>query len=150
MGLMMRDDPPKVIDLVNRQFGFPVEGLALSIKELEKEDPDQLPGLSVVLRNVGQTSVKLTVPGWIFFYEVTAIGQDGTQVPLSPFGGELLKPERRTESIPLTLAPGEVHDNELPVGSLLAFKKGRRYSIGVACEVPGGARLQSNEISLRA
>ena len=150
MGLMMRDDPPRVIDLASRHFGVPVEGLALSIKELEKEDPDQLPGLSVVLRNVGPTPLKLTVPGWIFFYEVMAIGQDGTPVPLSPFGRELLKSERKTESIPITLAPGELHDNELPVGSLLGFKKGSGYSIGVACKIPGNVRLQSNEISLRA
>jgi hypothetical protein len=53
MGLVLRDDPPKVIDMAGRAWGEAVNGFALSIREIPKEDPRQQAVLSVVIRNAG-------------------------------------------------------------------------------------------------
>jgi hypothetical protein len=70
MGLIVRDDSPRVIDMTGREWGEPADGLALSIREGKKDDPGQLPVLSVVMRNAGPERKALTIPGWLFFYSV--------------------------------------------------------------------------------
>ena len=89
MGIMVRDDPPKVIDVAARSWGDPVDGFVLSIEQIA-HDENAPPTLSVVLRNVSPAAQTLAIPGWLHYYhfDMTA--------PLSPFGRELLKPERST------------------------------------------------------
>ena len=53
MGLTVKDDRPRVIDMTGREWGESAAGLALSIREMRQDDPRQLPVLSVVLRNAG-------------------------------------------------------------------------------------------------
>ncbi|MES1261304.1 MAG: hypothetical protein ABUS49_06155, partial [Acidobacteriota bacterium] len=49
MGLSMRDDPPKVVDLTIRAWGETKAGLALSILEIPRDDPQALPRISIVI-----------------------------------------------------------------------------------------------------
>ena len=81
LGLIVRDDPPKVVDLTVRAWGAAVDGLALSIREVPHEDPDAQATVSVVLRNVGPAPRSLTVPGWLFFYQFEITGPDGRPPP---------------------------------------------------------------------
>jgi len=149
MGLSVRDDPKRVVDPETRQWGSPVDGFALSIESvLLREDRSVMSNLSVVLRNVSAASKSLVVPGWLFFFHVEMTGPDGTPVPVSSFGGELLKPSRRTERIDVTLAPGALTETQIPVGSIFEMRAKGEYQIEAWCELPGEARLQSNQISI--
>jgi hypothetical protein len=130
MGLILHDDPPKVIHLEGRSWGPTAGGLALSIRSRGSI-------LSVVLRNVSSQPISLTIPGWLFFYQVQI------DAPPSPYGQALLKPERRTEKIALTLKPGEATETDIPIDLLFANPRGHRAK--VTCELPDGARLESNE-----
>jgi hypothetical protein len=149
MGLSVRDDPKKVIDPETRQWGPTLDGFALSIESvLLREDRTVMSNLSVVLRNVSDAAQSLVVPGWLFFFHVEMIGPDGSRVPPSPFGGELLKLKRRTERIELTLAPGALTETQIPVGSIFEMAGRGEYRIEAWCELPDGARLHSNRISV--
>ncbi len=142
MGLVIRDDPPKVIDLAGREWGEPVDGLALSIRALPKEDPRQPAVLSVVIRNAGPAPKSFTAPGWMFFYRAEGL-------PLSAYGAQLLKPERRTEKIEVTLGPGEARETDLPVGALYEMRRAGDYPMRVSCELPDGQALRANLLGAR-
>jgi hypothetical protein len=143
MGLSVRDDPPKVVDLTVRQWGPENGGLALSIAELPREDPAALPTVTVVIRNVGHERKDFTVPGWLFFYEATVRLPDGSLAAVSPFGRQILKPERRTERLDVSLAPGQFSDTEIPIGSIFNLRARGPYTVSVVCET---LSLHSNEI----
>jgi hypothetical protein len=149
-GLTMRDDPRKVIDLAARTWGEQGGWGAVSIELIEQGDPDALPAVSAVLKNAGAQAVSLTVPGWLFFFHAEVTEPDGSQVPLSPFGAQLLKPERRTERIEVALAPGTGTEARIPVGQLFGLRaaaaRKERYGVVVSCELEGGAVVRSNRI----
>jgi hypothetical protein len=142
MGIMVRDDPPKVIDVAARTWGDAMDGFALSIEQIPHGDEDAPPSLSVVLRNVGDAAQTLEIPGWLHFYhfDLTA--------PLSPFGRELLKPERSSERLTVTLQPGETVDTQVPIGSIFTMKQKGEYRTRVSCTLPGGGALLSNTIAI--
>jgi hypothetical protein len=142
MGLILRDDRPRVIDMTGRQWGQTVAGLALSILEATKEDPKQLPVLSVVIRNTGPDRKTLTVPGWLFFYRIE------TTAPPTAYGRELLKPERRDEKIDVALGPGDAKEADLPIGLLYEMRAPGTYHVRLSCQLPDGLTLHSNEIDL--
>jgi hypothetical protein len=142
MGLILRDDRPRVIDMTGREWGQTVAGLALSIREAGKEDPQQLPVLSVVIRNAGLGRKTFTVPGWLFFYRIE------TTAPLTAYGRELLKPERRTEKLDVALGPGDATEADLPVCLLYEMRAPGTYRVRVSCQLPDGLTLRSNEIDL--
>ena len=143
MGLVLRDDPPKVIDMAGREWGETMHGFALSIREIPKEDPRQQAVLSVVIRNGGPEPKTFIVPGWLFFYEV------GIGAPLTAYGSQLLKPERKTERMEVTLAPGDARETDLPLGVLYDIGAGD-YQVRVSCRLPDGTVLTSNEIEVGA
>jgi hypothetical protein len=143
MGLIVRDDSPRVIDMTGREWGEPADGLALSIREGKKDDPGQLPVLSVVMRNAGPERKALTIPGWLFFYEITVSNAQPTA-----YGRELMKPERRTERIELTLGPGDATETDLPIGLLYEMRARGTYRVRVSCHLPDGVTLRSNEIAV--
>ena len=142
MGIMVRDDPPKVIDVAARAWGDPVDDFVLSIEQIQQEDSDTPPSISVVLRNVGSAAQTLTIPGWLHFYhfDMTA--------PLSPFGRELLKPERSNERFTVTLQAGDTVDTQVPIGSIFTMKEKGEYRTRVSCTLPGGGTLLSNTIAI--
>jgi hypothetical protein len=140
MGLILRDDPPKVIEMTGREWGETVHGLALSIREIPQEDPRRQTVLSVVIKNGGTEPQTFIVPGWLFFYELQL------DAPLTAYGSQLLKPERKTERIEITLAPGGARETDLPVGVLYDLRTSGDCRVRVACRLPDGTVLTSNEI----
>jgi hypothetical protein len=145
MGLMARADPPKVVDLTGREWGLPVAGLSLSARQVRKQDSDELPTISVVLRNEGPATLTFTAPGWLAFYELNVSGLDGAEVPLSGYGSQLLKASRGTEKVEVSLAPGAATETLLPVGTLYSMRGRGDYKVQVSCRLPDGSVLASNE-----
>jgi hypothetical protein len=149
MGLVVRDDPPKVIDMTGREWGEAVDGCALSVREIRKDDPAQLATISVVMKNDGSATKTLTVPGWLYFYAIEVIGPDGTRVGLTPYGSQLLKPERKPPTMSVKLGPGDAIETDLPLATLYNMRQPGPYRVRVSCQLPDGAVLTSNEITVR-
>jgi hypothetical protein len=140
MGLILRDDPPRVIDMTGREFGAAVNGLELSIRESPKEDPGERAVLSVVIRNREREKKTFAVPGWLFFYDVQI------DAALSGYGDQVLKPERRTERFEVTLAANEAKETDVPLGLLYDLGAGSDHRVRVSARLANGAVLTSNEI----
>ena len=99
MGLVIRDDPPKVIDMTGREWGPAIDGTALSIRTMPRDSARDPAVLSVVIRNNGAVQKRFTVPGWMFFYHAEVTRQDGSAAPLTAYGKQVLKPERQKPQI---------------------------------------------------
>ncbi|HWE50901.1 MAG TPA: hypothetical protein VG273_13995 [Bryobacteraceae bacterium] len=143
MGLTLRGDPPRKIEITGREWGPAVEGVALSIREIPREDPEELASVSAVMRNTGQKEIPLVVPGWMHFYQIEV------EAPLTKYGRALLRPERQTEKIEITLGPGDATETDLPVGSLYELRRPKEYTVRVSCTLPDGSVLHSNELIIR-
>jgi hypothetical protein len=149
MGLSVRDDPPKIIDPHARTWGELRSGYALSIEEEHnKYEEGGLPILSVCIWNRDSNPRTLFVPGWIFYFRYHVRTVDGMNVPMSAFGGQLLRPERRTESLNVAVASGALVEARIPIGSIFGIQNSGRYLVRVSCEPEPGLVLDSNEITL--
>ncbi len=140
MGLSIRDDPPRVIDLALREWGPIADNFALSAAKLPSDDPDAVPALSVVLRNFGSEPASLRIPPWLVFYKIQVFDSDHTPVPLTPYGRELLKPERNSALQWVTLQPGAATETQIPVGAVFAMIPRRNYTLKVSCTQPDTGR----------
>ncbi len=98
------------------------------------------------MKNVGPELKRFSVPGWLFFYEVKVVGPGGSPAPLTGYGRELTKPERRSETIEVSLGPGDAIETDLPVATLYDMRRPGGYRVRVSCRLPDGPVLQSNEI----
>jgi hypothetical protein len=145
MGLVIRDDPPKVIDMTGREWGPAIDGTALSIRTMPRDSARDPAVLSVVIRNNGAVQKRFTVPGWMFFYHAEVTRQDGSAAPLTAYGKQVLKPERQTEKIDVKLGPGDAQETDLPVAALYEMREGGPFKVVVSCLLPDGT-LRSNEI----
>jgi hypothetical protein len=143
MGLTLKGDPPRKIHVEGREWGEPVDGIALSIQEILNTDPEQLPAISVVMKNTGPKLLQLTIPGWMHFYEVE------TTAELSAFGRQLLKPETRREKVEIALGQGDATETDVPIGSLYDMRPKNEYAVRVSCTLPDGAVVRSNRIVIR-
>lgn len=150
LGLVLRDDPPKVVDLTGREWGAAANGFALSIRQIPKQDQDEQAVISVVIRNLGSERKTFMVPGWMFFYEVEITAQDGSEVARTFYGNQFLKTERKTERLEVSLAAGEARETDFPLGALYAMRRGESYRASVRCKLNGGIVATSNEIVVRA
>lgn len=139
MGLIVRPDPPRQIQTEGRQWGAATDGMMLSIREIRRENSDQLPSISVVMKNDGAKSWNLTIPGWMFFYQVE------TDAPLSAFGRQLLRPENQKETMNIVVGPGDATQTDVPVGSMYEIRRGD-HPVEVTCALPDGTVLRSNRI----
>ena len=144
LGLVLRDDPPRVVDLAGREFGQTVDGLSLSIREIPRDDPRELAVLSVVIRNDGPERRTLTIPSWLFFYEIQVDGAS-----LTAYGTQLLKAERKTERIEVAIGSGEARETDLPLGALYAMKTGEEYRVVAICRPDDNVVVRSNQIVVR-
>jgi len=142
MGLVLRDDPPKVIDMAGREWGDTADGLALSIRELKREEPGQVAGISVVMRNGGTDPKTLDVPPWIFYYEIEGL-------ELTPYGRQSMNQDRTAKNIEVTLPPGDAVETDLPIATIYKIRAAGDYKIRVSCRLPDGLTLRSNEIIVR-
>ena len=143
MGLTLRGDPPRKIDMTGRIWGAPVNGIALSIREIAREDPEQLASVSAVMKNSGEKQIPLVIPGWLHFFKIHI------EAPATRYGRALLRPERQTERLEITLGPGDATETDLPVGSLYELRRGKEYKVRVSCLLPGDLVLESNELVIR-
>jgi hypothetical protein len=131
MGLVLRDDPPKVIDLTGREWGESAGGLVLSIRE-------QVAAISVVIKNLGTDPRTLSVPPWIFFYQAEGL-------ELTPYGRQLMSPDQKRQLVEVKLSPGEAIETELPIAKIYNL----RDKLRVSCQLPDGTLLRSNEITIQ-
>jgi hypothetical protein len=143
MGLTLRGDPPRKIVVTGREWGAAIDDVALSIREIPRDEPEQLASVSAVMKNNGQKQIPLVVPGWMHFYQIEI------EAPLTKYGRALLRPERQTENLEITLGPGDATETDLPVGSLYELRRPKEYKIRVSCKLPDGAVLHSNELLIR-
>jgi hypothetical protein len=150
MGLSVRDDPKKEVDVAGRAWGEPVHGLVLSLLLKTKEDPDELPAVSIAILNRSSETKRLTTRGWLDFFHVSVTASDGDPAPPTSYGAELMKPERQPALTEVVLAPGDAVEADIPIGSVYSMRKGDAYRVQASCEAPGGGRIRSNEIQLKA
>ena len=150
LGLVLRDDPPKVVDLTGREWGVTVNGFVLSIRQIPKHDPDEQVVISVVIRNAGSERRTFIVPGWMFFYEVEITAQDGSEVARTFYGNQFLRAERKTERLEVSLDAGEARETDFPLGALYAMRRGESYRASVRCKLEDGIMATSNEIVVLA
>ena len=129
MGLVVHDEPMKVIGAEGREWGPPAHGLALSIQALHASDPEQLPEITAVIVNRSDGPQTLTVPGWLFYFDYEVESSPGVRVELSGFGRQLLRPERKTERLEIVLTAGGHAATEIPIGSLFGLRARTPYSI---------------------
>lgn len=152
LGLSVRDDPKKVVDVAGRSWGEPVNGLALSVLLTPKQDEDELIAVSVAIHNRSPQTQRLTTRGWLNFFHVSVTGPDGAVIALTPYGRELMKPERQPAASEVTLAPGEAMEADIPIGALFDMRSqlsNGRYRVQATCEANGGI-VASNEIEVEA
>ncbi len=142
MGLVIHDDPPKVIDLTGRAWGETVDGLTLSVRELPREDSEAVAGISVVLRNIGNAPQTLSIPSWIRYYLIAGL-------ELSPYGRQLMTGGPKAGVGEITLPPGEAVETDLPIAKIYDLRKPGDYRIQVSCTPANGAVLKSNAIEIR-
>lgn len=141
MGLVLRDDPPKVIDMTGREWGEAADGLTVSIRELPREDPRQVAGISVVMKNEEPLARTLNVPPLIFFYEIEGL-------ELTPYGRQLMSPDRKGKNIEVQLGPNGAIETDLPVATIYDMRSGV-YKVQVWCRLPDQTMLRSNQITIR-
>ena len=146
LGLTVRDDPPKTVNIAAREWGEPVGGFALSIQQIRKEDPEQLPAISAAIRNVSGEQRRFAIPGWLTFYSVEISGPQGERVGPTAFGRELLRPERHHGRIVLDLAPGQAVETDVPIGSIFDMRATGEYRVRVSASLPEDGTALSNPI----
>jgi len=143
MGLTVRGDPPRSIDITHREWGEPVDGVVLSIRGIPREDPEQLVSVSAVMKNGGGKEIPLTIPGWLYFFEMEIEAQ------ATPYGRSLLRPKHKQEPLKILLGPGAATETDLPVGSIFDLRRGQDYKLRVSCRLPDDRVLRSNELSIK-
>jgi hypothetical protein len=143
MGLTVRGDPPRQIEVEGREWGEPAGGVSLSIREVPRTDADQLASLSVVMKNGGERVWPIQSPGWMCFYRVE------TDRPVTAFGQQLLMPQHQVEHVNISLGPGDATETDVPVAQIYDMRRGGAYPVRVACTLPDGAVVRSNQIVIR-
>jgi hypothetical protein len=146
LGLTVRDDAPKTVDIAGREWGAPVGGFSLSIEQIRKEDPAQLPAISAAVRNVSGQRKRFEIPGWLVFYGIEITGPEGARAGPTAFGRELLKPERHQRRIVLDLAPGQAVETDIPIGSIYDMRAPGAYRVRILASLPDGGVAFSNPI----
>ena len=147
MGLSVRDDPRKVVDVAGRSWGEPVRGLALSVIIKPKEDDDELPSVCVAILNRSTEVRLLKTRGWLYFFQVSVVNADGAGVAMTPYGHELFKRERMPPLSDIALDPAEAIEADIPIGAVYVMPNGR-YRVQASCELPEDTRIVSNEIEI--
>ena len=129
MGLVVHDDPKKVISAEGREWGPVTGGLALSIQDAPSFDSEAQPEITAVVINRGDKARTLHIPGWLFYFEYEVETAEGARVEPGSFGRQLLAPERMTEKLEIALAPGAHVATEIPIGSIFGLRARTPYRI---------------------
>jgi hypothetical protein len=138
MGLVIRDDPPKVIDMTGREWGAPVDGLVLSVRE----DSRSVAGISVVMKNEGGHAKMLRVPAWIHYFHIEGLEP-------TAYGRKLLDSAGAAKDGEIRIAAGGATEAELPIGRIYEMRTPGVYPISVWCGLTDQSVLRSNTIEIR-
>ena len=149
MGLSVRDDPKKVVDVAGREWGEPAEGLALSVLLSARKHEEEPASVSVAIHNRSPYAQRLLTRGWLSYFRVSVTSAGGAPVAMTASARELMKPERLPAPAEVTLAPGEAVEADIPVGLLFEMRRGL-FQVQATCEAPGGAVVTSNQIPVKA
>lgn len=149
MGLSVRDDPKKVVDVAGRTWGEPHRGFVLSVQLLERKHDDEPASVSVAIHNRGPGVQRLVTRGWLSYFRVAVVNAEGVPAPMTAYGRELMKPERLSAPAEVVLAPGEAVEADIPVGLLFEMRRGK-FRVQATCEAPGGGVIVSNAIQVKA
>jgi hypothetical protein len=149
MGLSVRDDPKKVVDVAGREWGEPVQGLALSVLLLQRKHDDEPASVSVAIHNRSPHEQRLLMRGWLNYFHVAVVNAQGASVAVTPYGRESMKPERLPAAGEVVLTPGEAVEADIPIGLLFEMRSGE-FRVHATCEAPGGGMIASNEIQVKA
>jgi hypothetical protein len=144
MGLTLRGDPPRKIDVTHREWGEPADGVVLSIREIPRDEPEQLFSVSAVMKNSGQKQIPLEIPGWLYFYQIEI------EATPTPYGRSLLRPKHHKEPLRISLGPGDATETDIPIGSIYELRPGNEYKLKVTCRLPEDILLTSNELTIRS
>ncbi len=128
--------------MTGREWGRAADGLVLSVSELGRDDRRQVAGISVVMKNEGTLPRSLTVPPWIFFYQIEGL-------ELAPYGRQLMSPGRQGKDIEVTLGPGDAIETDLPLATIYDLRAPGNHKIRVSCRLPGQTVLRSNELTIQ-
>jgi hypothetical protein len=145
MGLTVRDDPKKVVDVAGRKWGEVVEDLALSVLLSARKHDDEPASVAVAIHNRSPYVQRLATRGWLQYFRVRVVNAEGARVAMTPYGRELMKPERLPPLSEVVLAPGEALEADIPIGLLFGMERGE-FRVQASCEAPGGGTVVSNEI----
>ena len=147
MGLTVRDDPKKVVDVAGRVWGESVHGLALSVLLLQRKHDDEPASVSVAIHNRSSDVQRLLTRGWLNYFRVSVVNAEGAAAALTAYGSELMKPERLPASAEVVLESGEAVEADIPVGLLFEMRRGE-FRVQATCEAPGGGVITSNEVQV--
>ncbi|MDP9054911.1 MAG: hypothetical protein M3N93_11515 [Acidobacteriota bacterium] len=142
MGLVLRDDPPRVIDMKGRVWGEPVEGLMLSIRELPRDNEHGVAGISVVMKNESPRAKTLRVRPLVFFYRIEGLD-------LAPYGRQFMSSQAGNETAEVNLPAKGAIETDLPLGAIYNLRSAGTYTVRVSCGLPGGELLRSNDLAIR-
>ncbi len=149
MGLTVRDDPKKVVDVAGRAWGEAVHGLALSVLLSARKHDDEPPSVSVAIHNRSPHVQRLLTRGWLNYFRVSAVNAEGVLAPMTAYGRESMKPERLPAPAEVVLAPGQAVEADIPIGLLFEMRRGD-FRVQAMCDAPGGGVIASNEIQVKA
>ena len=149
MGLTVRDDPKKVVDVAGRAWGEAVHGLALSVLLSARKHDDEPPSVSVAIHNCSPDAQRLLTRGWLNYFRVSVIDGAGARAHPTSYASELMKPERLPATAEVVLAPGQAVEADIPIGLLFEMRRGD-FRVQAMCDAPGGGVIASNEIQVKA
>ena len=141
LGLVIRDDPPKVIDLSARAWGAAEGGLSLSVAELPREGSRGVTGISVVMRNEAGEPKRFTAPPLARFYRIEGLEP-------TAYGRQLLHTSQNQPQSEISLSPGGVINTDLPLATTYNVRAAGEYKIQVTCTLADGTVLRSNELTI--
>lgn len=144
LGFVMRDTRRDKVGAAHRQWGPEVEGFVLSLHLVEP-----IPTLSVALKNTRPVERRASLPGWLFYYSVHLTTPNGSNAQLTPFGRQILSPERSQQTVEVVFPPGKPVMTEIPIATLYDMRAPGEYRVFVTCPAPGsGETLTSNELTI--
>ena len=149
MGLTVRDDPKKVVDVAGRTWGAAVDGLALSLLLSARKHDDEPQSVSVAIHNRSPHEQRLLTRGWLNYFRVSVVDAQGVSVEMTPYGRESMKPERLPAASEVVLEPGQALEADIPIGLLYEMRSGE-FRVQAKCDAPGGGVITSNEIQVKA
>jgi hypothetical protein len=149
MGLSVRDDPKKVVDVAGREWGQTVEGLALSVLLSARKHDDEPASVSVAIHNRSPGVQRLLTRGWLNYFHVSVFDAAGESVPVTAYAREVMKPERLPAPAEVVLAPGDAVEADIPIGLLFEMRRGQ-FRVQATSEAPGGGVITSNQIQVKA